>query len=159
MSLINELFSVMLFTAERVSPVLHIPELHHRKTRCRQKTHRFQQTTGVGHTRKISHSPDASTKDDEDNSLKHTQYKLHMWPDVRRIEDKTTRFDSVTFSTDACVKEGVRGKDALLEKIDEHPKALEILCHLALVYIPQRPSRERLFEYRACKAGHSWNSS
>lgn len=77
---------------------------------------------------------DESDEDDDDDcSGFATSSELHRFAQVRGIKDLKPRVRSVTSSIDACVREDVPGKDALLRRIDRDAKSLGMLRHLVSV--------------------------
>lgn len=87
--------------------------------------------------------------DDEDSSNIHTKKELDKWADIRGIKNRETRIRSVTSSMDACVREDVPGKDALLQQIDKDARSLGILRHLVSVclnvFAEKDPSNPLIF--------------
>lgn len=84
--------------------------------------------------RSTTESSDEKPADDEEESANiHAKQELDKWADARGIKNKETRIRSITTSMDACVREDIPGKAALLQRIDKDAKSLGILRHLASV--------------------------
>lgn len=84
--------------------------------------------------RTTTKSTDKATEDDEEESSNiHIKQELDKWADIRGIKNRGTRIRSVTSSMDACVREDVPGKGALLHQIDKAARSLGILRHLVSV--------------------------
>lgn len=78
-------------------------------------------------------STDEVTDDDATGKGIATSKELKLFAAVRGIKDTTFRVRSVTTSVDACVREDVPGKEALLRQMDKDARSLGILRHLVSV--------------------------
>lgn len=84
--------------------------------------------------RKTSEASDKTLEDDDENSSNiHTKKEPDKGAGVRGIKNREARIRSVTSSMDACVREDVPGKDALLQQTDKDARPLGILRHLVSV--------------------------
>lgn len=85
--------------------------------------------------RKAHDKADQNSKDDDDAASKEiaTSNELKLFAAARGIKDTTVRVRSVTTSIDACVREDVPGKEALVQQIDKDARSLGILRHLVSV--------------------------
>lgn len=75
------------------------------------------------------------TSEDADGTGKDiaTSKELKLFAEARGIKDTTLRVRSVTTSIDACVREDVPGKEALVVQIGKDAKSLGILRHVVSV--------------------------
>lgn len=79
-------------------------------------------------------TPEPTDKDDDTPGKDiATSGELKLFAAVRGIKDTTLRVRSITTSIDACVREDIPGKEALVCQIDKDAKSLGILRHLVSV--------------------------
>ena len=84
--------------------------------------------------RKTRGEPNQNAEDGDGTSRDiATSNELKLFAAARGIKDTTLRVRSVTTSIDACVREDVPGKEALIQQIDKDAKSLGILRHLVSV--------------------------
>ena len=90
--------------------------------------------TSSNRKRKTRGEPNQNAEDD-DSTTKDiaTSKELKLFAAARGIKDTTLRVRSVTTSIDACVREDVPGKEALVQQIDKDARSLGILRHLVSV--------------------------
>lgn len=85
-------------------------------------------------SKRKSKTDESSDKDDETTGKDiATSGELKLFAAVRGIKDTTLRVRSITTSVDACVREDIPGKEALVCQIDKDAKSLGILRHLVSV--------------------------